>query len=78
MEYVGRSSSADELVIRGEPSSGEFIAFWLAGERVTAAMNVNVWDVNDDLRALIGRTIGRERLVDPGVALTEVDHGEQG
>jgi hypothetical protein len=28
-------------------------AFWLAGDRVTAAMNVNTWDVNADIRRLL-------------------------
>ncbi len=72
MEYVGRSGATDKVVIRGDKASGEFIAFWLAAERVTAAMNVNVWDVNDDLRALIGRTVDRDRLVDPDIPLAEV------
>jgi 3-phenylpropionate/trans-cinnamate dioxygenase ferredoxin reductase component len=72
MEYVGRSSATDEVVIRGDKSSGEFIAFWIADGRVTAGMNVNVWDVNDDLRALVGRTVDRGRLADPDVPLTEV------
>ncbi|GAA3517504.1 FAD-dependent oxidoreductase [Aeromicrobium panaciterrae] len=71
MEYVGRSSASDEVVIRGDKDSGEFIAFWLGDGRVTAAMNVNVWDVNDDLRALIGRRVDLERLVDPDVPLGE-------
>ncbi len=75
MEYVGRSGATDEVVIRGDKASGEFIAFWLAAERVTAAMNVNVWDVNDDLRELVGRTVDRDRLVDPDVPLAEVRDG---
>ncbi len=72
MEYVGRSAAADDVAIRGDMDSGEFIAFWLADGRVTAGMNVNVWDVNDDLRALVGRTVDRERLIDLDVPLTEV------
>ena len=32
---------------------GEFIAFWLRDARVVAGMNVNVWDVNDHIQALI-------------------------
>ena len=31
----------------------EFIAFWLDDGRVLAGMNVNVWDVTDDVQALI-------------------------
>ena len=72
MEYVGRGSSAHEVVIRGDKASGEFIAFWLDGDRVTAGMNVNIWDVTDDIRALIGSSVDRARLADPGVPLTEV------
>lgn len=76
MEYVGRSWASDEVVIRGDKSSGEFIAFWIADGRVTAGMNVNVWDVSDDLRALIGRRVKAERLAYPGVALAEVADDE--
>ena len=72
MEYVGRSSASDELVIRGDKSSGEFIAFWIADHQMTAGMNVNIWDVSDDLRALIGRRVSGERLADPDVPLAEV------
>ncbi len=72
MEYVGRGSSAHDVVIRGDKESGEFIAFWLDGDRVTAGMNVNIWDVTDDIRALIGSSVDRARLADPGVPLTEV------
>lgn len=32
----------------------EFVAFWLDGEnRVLAGMNVNIWDVLDDVKAVI-------------------------
>ncbi|KAA1395323.1 NAD(P)/FAD-dependent oxidoreductase [Aeromicrobium ginsengisoli] len=72
MEYVGRGGAADDVVIRGDKAGGEFIAFWLDGDRVTAGMNVNVWDVNDDLRALVGSSVDRSRLAEPDVPLTEV------
>ncbi len=72
MEYVGYSDPANDVVVRGDTATGEFIAFWLDGERLTAGMNVNVWDVNDDIRALLGRTVDRARLADPGVPLPEV------
>ncbi len=72
MEYVGHADSSDEVVIRGEMASGEFLAFWLAGGVVRAGMNVNIWDVNDDLRALIGRTIDPTALADERRPLNEL------
>lgn len=75
MEYVGRGGASDDVLIRGDKRSGEFIAFWLDGDSVTAGMNVNVWDVNDDIRALIGTTVDRDKLVDVGIALSDL-HGD--
>jgi 3-phenylpropionate/trans-cinnamate dioxygenase ferredoxin reductase component len=71
MEYSGHAASWDRVVFRGDPASGEFIAFWLAGGRVLAAMNVNVWDVAEPLRELIasGEEVDERRLADPGVPL---------
>jgi 3-phenylpropionate/trans-cinnamate dioxygenase ferredoxin reductase subunit len=53
MEYAGHAPSYDEVVFRGDVDGREFIAFWLQGGRVLAGMNVNVWDVTDDIQALI-------------------------
>ena len=53
MEYSGYAPDWDEVVFRGDPSDGEFIAFWLRDGRVLAGMNVNVWDVNEHIQALI-------------------------
>ena len=52
----------------------EFIAFWLSGGRVVAGMNVNVWDVNDDIQALIrsARPVDLARLADPEVPLPDL------
>jgi 3-phenylpropionate/trans-cinnamate dioxygenase ferredoxin reductase subunit len=72
MEYVGHAGPSDEVVIRGALEGGEFIAFWVRDDRVRAAMNVNIWDVNDDLRALIGQPADRCRLADASTPLTEV------
>lgn len=73
MEYVGyvEPGGYDRLVTRGDPASGEFIAFWLAEGRVLAGMNVNVWDVTEPIRALIesGAQVDPEALADPGTAL---------
>jgi 3-phenylpropionate/trans-cinnamate dioxygenase ferredoxin reductase subunit len=53
MEYSGHSEGAEQLVVRGEISSGEFVALWLRADQVIAGMNVNVWDVNEHVQALI-------------------------
>ena len=67
MEYAGYAPSYDRVVFRGDPSSLEFIAFWLRGERVVAGMNFNVWDVNEDIQTLIrtGSTVDDDALRDP-------------
>ncbi len=72
MEYVGRNGRDDEVVVRGDQDAGEFIAFWQADGVVTAAMNVNVWDVSDDLRAVVGRSVPAERLRDADVPLADL------
>ncbi|WP_159612377.1 NAD(P)/FAD-dependent oxidoreductase [Glutamicibacter sp. JC586] len=72
MEYVGHSSPDDKTVIRGDTESGEFIIFWQHGQTVTAAANVNIWDVNDTLRTLVGRNIDAERLADAQIDLTQL------
>lgn len=64
MEYVGRSAPGDEVVVRGSLADSEFIAYWLSGTTVTAAMNVNVWDVNDRLREIVGTSVDRDELTD--------------
>jgi hypothetical protein len=70
MEYSGHAPQWDEVVFRGDRDSGEFIAFWLRDGRVAAGMNVNVWDVNEHVQALIRsrRAIGAA-LTDPGTPL---------
>jgi len=76
MEAAGlpEPGSYDEIVYRGDKESLEFIAFWLSDGAVVAGMNVNVWDVNDDIQALIraGTVVDRGRLADPDVPLTEI------
>ncbi len=53
MEYSGHAPQWDEVIFRGDRSAGEFVAFWLRDGRVVAGMNVNVWDVNQHVQALI-------------------------
>ncbi|WP_434922200.1 NAD(P)/FAD-dependent oxidoreductase [Glutamicibacter sp. PAEs-4] len=72
MEYVGHNSPDDTSVVRGSVESGEFLLFWQDGQRITAAANVNIWDVNDQLRELVGREIPAERLADTGIELGDL------
>lgn len=74
MEYSGNAPSWDEVVLRGDREGGEFIAFWLQDGRVIAGMNVNVWDVNDQVQALIRsrRQVDRAALASPDVSLEEL------
>ncbi|MGW3344589.1 NAD(P)/FAD-dependent oxidoreductase [Nonomuraea rubra] len=53
MEFSGDIEGHDEIVYRGDPESMEFIVYWLRDRRVIAGMNVNVWDVVDDIQELI-------------------------
>jgi 3-phenylpropionate/trans-cinnamate dioxygenase ferredoxin reductase component len=53
MEYSGYAPTWDEVVFRGDRADGAFIAFWLRDGRVVAGMNVNIWDVNEHVQALI-------------------------
>ena len=73
MEYsgYGELAAGAELVVRGDLAARECIAFWLAGGRVVAGMNINVWDVNETVQRLIRseRIVSREELADPGVPL---------
>jgi 3-phenylpropionate/trans-cinnamate dioxygenase ferredoxin reductase component len=74
MEYVGYASEWDEVVIRGDASAPELIAFWMKDGAVQAGMNVNVWDVVEQIKALIGsrEKVDVERLRDPDVPLEEL------
>jgi 3-phenylpropionate/trans-cinnamate dioxygenase ferredoxin reductase subunit len=74
MEYRGFAPTWDEVVVRGDPGSGEFLAFWLRADRVAAAMNVNVWDMGPALQALVAAaaTVDRSQLADTARPLTEL------
>jgi 3-phenylpropionate/trans-cinnamate dioxygenase ferredoxin reductase subunit len=73
MEYVGHVDPGgyDQVVFRGDRAGREFIAFWVRDGRVLAGMNVNVWDVVDDIKELIrsGASIPADRLADTGTPL---------
>lgn len=75
MEYAGHAPSFERVVFRGDVAGREFVAFWLDGDdRVLAGMNVNVWDVLDDVKALIlaRAPVDVGRLTDPQSQLGEL------
>jgi len=73
MEYSGyvEPRSSYQVFFRGDVPGREFIAFWVADGHLLAGMNVNVWDVNDKIEALIrtGQPVEPARLTDPDVPL---------
>ncbi|ORB88060.1 NAD(P)/FAD-dependent oxidoreductase [Mycobacterium persicum] len=78
MEYAGHASGVERLVFRGDVAGREFVAFWLDGDnRVLAGMNVNIWDVLDDVKALIRSKapVDAGRLADPASPLAEARIG---
>jgi 3-phenylpropionate/trans-cinnamate dioxygenase ferredoxin reductase subunit len=76
MEYAGHVEPGgyEQVVFRGDVAGREFIAFWLAGGRVLAGMNVNIWDVNEAIQVLVRsrKTVDPGRLADADVALEEL------
>jgi 3-phenylpropionate/trans-cinnamate dioxygenase ferredoxin reductase subunit len=74
MEYGGFATDWDEVVFRGDVEGRELIAFWLEDARVVAGLNMNVWDVNEQIRDLIRsrRVVDAGRLTDPELPLAEL------
>ncbi len=72
MEYVGYAPTYNRVVFRGDVDGREFVAFWLdADNRVLAGMNVNIWDVLDDVKSLIRSksAMDPDKLADPQAPL---------
>lgn len=81
MEFAGivAPGEYDEVVVRGsvQPNAEgvlEFIAFWTSRDRVVAGMNVNIWDVNEPIQALIRSAVpvDKSKLSDASVPLDEL------
>jgi 3-phenylpropionate/trans-cinnamate dioxygenase ferredoxin reductase subunit len=75
MEYTGyvTPDRYDRVVFRGDVAKREFVAFWLSRGLVVAGMNVNIWDVTDDIRDLIrdGLPADPERLANPDIPILD-------
>jgi 3-phenylpropionate/trans-cinnamate dioxygenase ferredoxin reductase subunit len=78
MEFAGDLEAADRLVVRGDMDAREFVAFWLAGDRLVAGMNVNVWDVSDSIQTLIskGSHVDDAQLSDVEISLESLAAGD--
>jgi len=63
-----------EVVVRGDLDTREFVAFWVDDGRVVGGMNVNVWDVQDDIQALIrsGERVALAALTDASTPLAKL------
>ncbi|TDD49970.1 NAD(P)/FAD-dependent oxidoreductase [Kribbella antibiotica] len=78
MEYVGDlpHGTSYQVVLRGDPKSGAYFAFWLDDDNhVLAGMHVNMWDdgvggVRDLIKS--GKQVDPAKLADPAVALADV------
>ncbi|MGH2417735.1 MAG: NAD(P)/FAD-dependent oxidoreductase [Candidatus Limnocylindria bacterium] len=73
MEYRGFAPQWGKVVVRGDLVGREFHAFWLADDRVVAAMNANLWDDGDELQRLVEseQRVDLARLADPATPLAE-------
>ncbi|MDX1883702.1 NAD(P)/FAD-dependent oxidoreductase [Mycolicibacterium sp. 120270] len=75
MEYAGYARDYARVVFRGDVDGREFVAFWLDSDsRVLAGMNVNIWDVLDDVKSLIRsqKPVDADKLADPQQALSSL------
>lgn len=82
MEFSGYfpPGEFDRVVFRGDPALvdgkvPEYVAFWLDEKsRVLAGMNVNVWDVADQIQDLVRakQPVDPARLADPSVPLPDL------
>ncbi len=74
MEYTGYAPAWDEVVVRGDVEQHKFIAFWTRYGRVVAGMNVNIWDVSQDISELVAsrREVDNEKLADPDIPVADL------
>lgn len=77
MEYAGDvpRGTSYHVVLRGDPASGAYLAFWLDDDNhVLAGMHVNTWGSLDAVQDLIRskKQVDPARLADSSVELSEV------
>jgi 3-phenylpropionate/trans-cinnamate dioxygenase ferredoxin reductase subunit len=76
MEYTGDigPSGYDQVIFRRYPDSAQLIVFWLSEQRVQAGMNINIWDVADDIERLVQspHPADTDDLADPDIPLASL------
>ena len=76
MEYTGDigPEGYDRVIFRRHADSSQVIVFWLYAQRVQAGMNINIWDVAEDIERLVqsGRPINANDLADPDIPLASL------
>ena len=76
MEYTGDigPSGYDRVIFRRHADSRQVIVFWLHEQRVQAGMNINIWDVADDIERLVqsARRVNVDDLANPGIPLASL------
>jgi 3-phenylpropionate/trans-cinnamate dioxygenase ferredoxin reductase component len=75
MDYFGyvEPGEHDDVVFRGDLEARNFVAFWMAGDKVLAGMHVNRVDLTRHVRKLVesGGKVDKRGLADPDVPLEE-------
>jgi 3-phenylpropionate/trans-cinnamate dioxygenase ferredoxin reductase component len=76
MEYTGDIGPAgyDQVIFRRYAEPGQMIVFWLYEQRIQAGMNINIWDVAEDIDRLVqsARPINADDLADPTIPLAKL------
>ena len=76
MEYTGDIGPAgyDQVIFRRYADRSQMIVFWLYEQRVQAGMNINIWDVAEDIERLIqsARPVNVDKLADPDIPLASL------
>jgi 3-phenylpropionate/trans-cinnamate dioxygenase ferredoxin reductase subunit len=76
MEYTGDIGPAgyDRVIFRRYAEPGQMIVFWLYEQRIQAGMNINMWDVAEDIERLVqsSRPINSDDLADPAIPLANL------
>ena len=76
MEYTGDigPDGYDQVIFRRYPDSRQLIVFSLSEQRLQAGMNINIWDVTDDIERLVQSPYpaNTDDLADPGIPLASL------